>query len=253
MDEGEVEMGTPQVAPPGTPDTEPFDDATVMAELGGVDMGTPQVALPSVGTGTEPLGNETPMDYAYSKGKGDYKYAYIKGKLHMIKGSYLEKLRIDKKIDLIEIIFNMIQTDPERYKTVIELAMDREFDTDDGYLEYVTSESFKTGDSTDEYQTLQGIVDYPMFIHRFFDALPGAGETDVSSNERINSEIDEDREIIDLNPDTSVARSLFASASAKPSKKSSKKKRSKKKKRKSKSKRSKKRSKRKSFKRYRRK
>jgi hypothetical protein len=249
MDEGEVEMGTPQVPPPETPDTEPFDDATALAYMG-VDMGTPQVA-PVIGTGTQPLVNETPMDYAYSKEKGDYKYAYIKGKLHMIKESYLENLRIDKKIDLIEIIFNMIKTDPERYKTVIELAMDREFDTDDGYLEYVTSESFKTGDSTDEYQTLQGIVGYPMFIHRFFYALPGAGETDVSSNERINSEIDEDREIIDLNPDTSVARSLFGGG--KRHHKKNTKKRSKKKKRKSKSKRSKKRSKRKSFKRYRRK
>jgi hypothetical protein len=97
MDEGEVEMGTPQVPAPGTPDTEPFDDATALADMS-VEMGTPQVA-PVIGTGTQPLVNETPMDYAYSKGKGDYKYAYIKGKLHMIKESYLENLRIDKKID----------------------------------------------------------------------------------------------------------------------------------------------------------
>ena len=249
MDAGEVEMGTPQVAPPGTPDTVPFDDAAELAAMREVEMRTPLgLVAPVIGTGTEPLGNGTPMDYAYSKGKGDYKYAYINGKLHMIKESYLEGL---SKLEKIEIIFNMIQADPEKYKTVIELAMDREFDTDDGYLEYVTSESFKTDDSTDEYQKLKGIVDYPMFIHRFFDALPGAGETDVSSNERINSEIDEDREIIDLNPVTSVARSLFGGG--KRHKKSSKKKRSKKKKRKSKSKRSKKRSKRKSFKRYRRK
>lgn len=249
MDEGEVEMGTPQVAPPETPDTVPFDDAAALADMDGVVMGTPRVAPPSVGTGTQPLVNETPMDYAYSKEKGDYKYAYIKGKLHMIKGSYLEGL---SKPEKIEIIFNMIKKDPGKYRYLIETEMRREFNPED-YVEYVTSESFKTGDSTDEYQTLQGIVDYPMFIQSFFRYLPGAGEVSVSLNERIKSEIDKDREIIDLKPDTSVSRSLFASASAKPSKKSSKKKRSKKKKRKSKSKRSKKRSKRKSFKRYRRK
>ena len=59
----------------------------------------------------------------------------------------------------------MIKKDPGNYRYLIETEMRREFNED--YVEYVTSESFKTGDSTDEYQTLQGIVDYPMFIHIF--------------------------------------------------------------------------------------
>ena len=69
--------------------------------------------------------------------------------------------------------------------------MRREFNPED-YVEYVTSESFKTGDSTDEYQYyLQGIVDYPMFIQSFFKYLPGAVKFYL--NEKIKLEIDKDR------------------------------------------------------------
>lgn len=254
MPEGEVEMGgTPQRAASsvGTPGTEPFDDAAALAAMGEVEveMGTPRGDLPGT-PGTEPHIPSTPIEYAIFNEKHDYKYLIV-CKLHMIKKSYLEGL---SKPEKIEIIFNMIKKTPERYKKLIETAMRREFDTYEEYLKYVTSDFFKTSVSTDEFQTLQGIVDYQGFINSFFDNLPGTGETDVSLNERIRSEIDEDRDIIDLNPDTSVARSLFARA--KPSNKSSKKK-SKKKKRKSKSKvkrkRKSKRSKRKSFKRYKRK
>jgi hypothetical protein len=251
MEGSEVGMsGTPERVTSSiiTPDTVPYDDDAEMADMDEVEMGTPQGATPSVGTGTEPFGDETPMDYAYLKGHPDYKYAYINGKLHMIKMSYFEGL---SKSDKIEIIFNMIKKSPERYKNLIEVAMRVEFDTTGEYVIYVTDERFKTHVSTPTHQTLQGIVDYHGFVKSFFECLPGAGETDVSLNERIKSEIDEDREIIDLKPDTSAARSLFAGA--RPSKKSSKKKRSKKKKKKSKGKRNSKGSKRKSFKRYRRK
>ena len=89
MDEGEVEMGgIPQRAAPdiATPDIITFDDAAALAAMREVEMGTPQGQAAHVrGTGTQPWVNETPMDYAYSNGKGDYKYAYIKEKLHMIK------------------------------------------------------------------------------------------------------------------------------------------------------------------------
>ena len=266
MPEGEVEMGTPQGAPRiriSTPDTEPFDyDGSDMDGMDGMDgMGgmetfpnTPggRQATPSGGTGTEPFEPTTPMDYAISNEKHDYKYAYIDEELHMIKQIYLETLDKSQKI---EIIFNMIKKDPGRYKNLIESVMSREFNTYEDYKLYVTAENFKNNVSTGNFNTLQDIVDYPNFIKNFFNNLPGAGETDVSLNGRIKSEIDEDMEIIYLNPDTRAARSLFASAKA--SKKSSKEKRSKKKKRKNKSKgnskRKRKRSKIKSFKRYRRK